>query len=381
MGQALQQPTRFAFYGDTISFTPAAAVPFTDSLTPQSITAFYERMAVADHQPAISALLDYRQRHQPDDWVYYQLIRRTAQAMSPKEDNYFRYTLYKWYLLSSSGYDATLNVIDGKLLLYVQSEEDIYDIPYFRRGGKKYICLNYHDYGYKIDFEHHKLCNVPIAVPGAQRAFSYRLTQLPDFGPESYFDKDLAFNYHDVSYHFTVKMNADVKKMFVNYPVAEYQLYFNAPLSRQTYNSLIPQLRRQIKGMSVKQGTDYLMHFTRYAFGYKPDSMNFGREKHMFPEQTLLYDESDCADRAALFYYLVKELYDLPMIVLLFPHHLTIAVQFDKPEGVPVVYNGAAYSLCEPTPQTEDLPLGRLSAEYAKAAYEVAYVYEPGKGK
>lgn len=381
-GQAERSAVHFDFYGDTIAFTcgASAAHPvFSDSLSSASIRAFYDRMAASDYQPIVDALLAYKQRHYPDDWVFYQLIRRTAQNISPKEDNYFRYTLVKWFLLCKSGYDATLNIIDDKLLFYVQSNEDIYDIPYFRRDGKKYICLNYHDYGYNIDFEHNKLLNVAIAMPGAENKFSYKVSQLPDFGPESYYDKNLEFSYHDVSYHFRVKVNADVQKMFVNYPVADYNLYFNAPLSRETYNSLIPQLREQVKDMNVKQGVDYLMHFTRYAFLYKPDMEHFGREKHMLPEQTLLYDQSDCADRAALFYCLVKELYNLPMIALLFPHHLTIAVKFDKPEGNPIVFNGAAYSLCEPTPQTEDLPIGRLSPELSKESYQVAYAYDPAK--
>ncbi len=376
-----QKKISFDFYGDTIEFagTDAAMVPFSDSLSKQAIAQFYERMSATQYQPVVDAILAYKRRHNPDDWVYYQLIRKTAQLMSPKADNYFRYTLYKWFLLSKSGYDATLNIIDNKLLFYVQSDEDIYDIPFFHRDGKKYICLNYHDYNYHIDFDNNKLYNVPVVVQGAENKFSYRLTQLPDFRPESYYEKELTFNYQDVNYHFKVKMNADVKKMFVNYPVADYQLYFNAPLSKETYNTLIPQLQQNMKGMSVKNGVDYLMHFTRYAFLYQPDAENFGREKHMVPEQTLLYDHSDCADRAALFYCLVKEIYNLPMIVLAFPHHLTIAVKFDKPVGKPIVYNGTAYSVCEPTPQTEDLPLGKLSQELYSASYEVAYAYDPGK--
>jgi hypothetical protein len=174
-------------------------------------------------------------------------------------------------------------------------------------------------------------------------------------------------------------MNSEVKKMFVNYPVVDYQSYFNLPLSSGTYNSLIPQLRKNTSNMSVKQGVDYLMYFTRYAFQYEPDQENFGREKHLLPEQTLLYEHSDCEDRAALFYYLVKEMYNLPMIVLAFPHHLTIAVKFDKPVGQPIVYNGNTYSVCEPTPQTEDLPLGGMASDLRSEPYQVAFAYDPAK--
>lgn len=378
-GQGAQQKIRFDFYGDTIEFTrtDVASVSYTDSLSQTSIRSFYQRISTTNYEPALSAILAYKERRHPDDWVYYQLIRKTAQSMSPKADNYHRYTLYKWFFLCKSGYNATLNIIDSKLLFYVESDDDVYDVPFFHLDGKRYICINYHDYGYNIDFDKYPLRNAAISVPGAINTFSYKLTQLPDFTPNSYYEKDLRFSYQDVTYDLKVKLNADVKTMFVNYPVVDYGLYFNAPLSRETYNTLIPQLKKNMKGMSEKQGIDYLMHFTRYAFIYQPDKENFGREKHMSPEQTLLYDRSDCADRAALFYCLVKEIYHLPMIVLAYPHHLTVAVKFAKPVGEPVIYNGNIYTLCEPTPQTEDLPLGRVSSELSSVGYTVAYAYEP----
>jgi hypothetical protein len=119
------------------------------------------------------------------------------------------------------------------------------------------------------------------------------------------------------------------------------------------------------------------MRFTRYAFLFGPDTRVFGGEKRLSPEQTLLFDQSDCEDRVALFFCLVKEIYNLPMIVLTYPTHVTIAVQFDKPVGKPIIYNGAKYYVCEPTPQKEDLQLGQLLPELKKSTYEVAYVYTP----
>ncbi len=379
VAQEERKKISFDFYGDTIEFpaTATARVAFTDTLSSTNIRTFYQCMDTSDYGAMVQAILAYKQKRQPDDWVFYQLIRRTAQALAPKAENYNRYSFYKWFLLCKSGYDATLNIIGNRLLIYVQSNDDIYDIPYFTRNGKHYICLNYHDYNYKIDFRSGTLLNTGISVPGAEKAFSYKLTHLPDFKPQDYCEKELRFTYRGTDCKLKVKVNEEVKKMFVNYPVVDYQLYFDAPLSKETYTSLLTQLKENTQKMSVEQGVEYLMDFTRYAFVYQADSENFGREKHMLPEQTLLYEKSDCADRASLFYCLVKELYHLPMIVVSFPHHLTIAVKFDKPVGVPIVFNGDAYSVCEPTPQTEDLPLGKLSKDLASVAYQVVYAYTP----
>jgi hypothetical protein len=65
------------------------------------------------------------------------------------------------------------------------------------------------------------------------------------------------------------------------------------------------------------------------------------------------------------------------MIVLTFPEHVTLAVKFDKPVGTPIIYNGVKYSVCEPTPQKEDLKLGELSPTLANVSYEIVYAYNP----
>ncbi|MBX2907685.1 MAG: hypothetical protein KF744_16690 [Taibaiella sp.] len=372
------QQIAFEFYGDSISLTGlhASFVDFDEPLTEINIRAFYEQMENGGYDQVVTALRNYRSDRKPDDWLYYQLIRKTAQYLSPKGDNYPRYTLYKWYFLSKTGFDATLKVAGDKLLFYVQCDEQIYDIPYYTNKGKQYVCLNYHDYG-SIDFNANKFEPVKIDVPEATGSFSYKLTHLPSFSSQDYVEKDLAFNYQDIDYRFKLKLNPKVKNIFANYPVADYQLYFNMPLSQTTYESLIPQLRENVRQMGTKQGVDYLMRFTRYAFLYQPDRQNFGKEKRLMAEQTLLYEGSDCEDRAALFFYLVKEIYNLPMLVLAYPEHVTIAVKFDKPIGKPIIYNGERYTICEPTPQGKDVPLGRISPELQNESYEVAVVYNP----
>jgi hypothetical protein len=372
---------QFDFCGELISFD------FDKTLVPQNpassdeaaIRAFYQSLNSTDYDPVVKALLSYKNRFKPDDWLYYQLIRKAAQQISPKSDDYHRYTFYKWYLLSRSGYDARLAISGNYILFYIYCQENIYNIPYRMVNDKQYVCLNYHDYGNNIDFQKNVFTLIDLPVPGAGNNFSYKITHLPEFSSTDYKVKDLSFNYNDNEYHFKVKLNDQIQSLFINYPVVDYSLYLNIPLSHETYSSLIPLLKKSVKKMSVKNGVDYLMRFTRYAFLFEPDTQVFGGEKRLSPEQTLLYDQSDCEDRVALFYCLVKEIYNLPMIVLAYPKHVTIAVQFNKSYGKPIVYNGNKYSICEPSPQKEDLMVGQLLPELRKVPYEVMYVYNPQK--
>ena len=370
---------RFSFYGDSIDLQSNTdfEIPFSGTPSAAAIKEFYQKIDASSYQGLVSSLCQYKERYKLDDWLFYQLIRQTAQHLSPKGENYIRYTLYKWFLLSKTGYNAMLTVSGDKILFYVQSDEMVYNIPYRMKDGKQFVCLNYHDYGSNIDFDKNRFSEIGIAVPEAKKGFTYKITRLPDFVPADYTEKDIQFDYYQQHYDFKVKLNADIKKIFANYPVVDYSYYFNIPLSKETYESLIPELRKTVKDMTVKNGVDYLMRFTRYAFLFKPDTEAFGGEKRMSPEQTLLFDESDCDDRSALFFYLVKEIYNLPMIVLNYPNHVTVAVEFDKPIGNPIVYNGKKYYVCEPTPQRTDLPIGKLLPQLKKEPYEVAYEYNP----
>lgn len=368
------------FFGQEFNaaIQPVREASFT--LRQESIRQFYDKSIGTNYNAVIQSLNHYRETQKPDDWLFYQLIRRTVQQISPKENDYFRYTLFKWFFLTRTGYDAILTISSGKMLFYVQCNENIYNIPNRVKDGKQYVCLNYHDYG-QIDFARESFEEVDLPPADIKQSFSYKVTRVPDVKASEYLQKNIHFSYQENDYHFRVKLSPQIQKLFVNYPVVDFESYLNIPMSRETYNSLIPQLKKNVRGLSTKNGVDYLMRFTRYAFLFEPDSKKFGGEKRLSPEQTLLYDESDCEDRVSLFFYLVKEIYDLPMIVVAYPDHVTVGVEFDKPVGSSIVYNGRTYSVCEPTPQKEDLSVGQIIPELKGVPYQVAYVYQPRNHK
>ena len=377
-GQDTKRLFSIDFYEGTISLEvdPRTLINVPARPSALAVKNFYGQIVSSDYRPLIDSLLAYKNKHQLNDWLYYQLIRRTAGTLSPKSENYTRYTLYKWFLLSKSGYDARLALTPDKIIFYVYNNEDIADIPFFMVDDKKFMCLNYHDYP-NADLNEEPPMPINIHVSEAKMPFSYKVTRMPDFKPESYLRKDIEFSYKQKVYHFQVKLNPEVESIFKNYPGVDFESYFNIPLSKETYSSLIPILKKNVKDMNQKKGVDYLMRFTRYAFLYEDDEENFGKEKRLSAEETLFSKYSDCDDRAALFFYLVKEIYNLPMIAVLYPTHITMAVQFDKPVGKPIIYKGRTYSFCEPTLQKEDLHLGQISSQLKNAPYQIVYQYDP----
>ncbi len=354
LSQGNAQKLSFDFYGDTIELPldQSVIVNFTDTPSSQSVQTFYSVVNAGKYEPIINILISFKEKHQLNDWFYYQLIRKTAQQIGPKAENYPRYTLYKWFLLAKSGFDAHIAISNHQLIFYVQSDENIVE---------------------------DKIYETNVYIPEAKKALSYKVTQMPNVAASEYSEKEIQFTYRNKTNRFKVMVNPQVQNIFVNYPVVDFESYFNIPLSRQTYSSLIPLLKENIKWINQKKGVDYLMRFTRYAFLYENDQENFGKEKRLSPEQTLLTEHSDCDDRAALFFYLVKEIYDLPMIELVYPSDVTIAAKLKKPTSRSIVYKGDKYSVCEPAPQLQDLRLGELPSHLRNLPFQVAYEYVPRK--
>jgi len=314
------------------------------------------------------------------DWLYYQLIRKVSNAIAPKLSDYFQYTSVKFHLLSGSGYDPLLVVDAKRTLLYIRTNDIIYNLPAKLIGDRQYICINHHDYGFDAELPGSNAPMLPN-VADDSRMFSFVIDRLPDFPETDYMTREIEFDYGRKKEHLSIRLNKTMRGFFANYPVTEYGNQFNIPVSRVTSESLVNALKPKLAGLSQRNGLEYLLHFTRHAFLFAKDSDIFGREKRFSAEETLLYEKSDCEDRSALFFWLVKQTYDLPMIVLSFPDHVTVAVELGESGGHTVDYNGNAYTICEPTPQKKELRIGQTIPKLHDRPFEVHYVYTPKKVK
>ena len=329
------------------------------------------------HLPVIlPEMTAIRERQQLCDWFYYQLIRRVADQIIPKTGDYRGYTMAKWHLLRASGFDPMVVLEGSRIWLYIQTEDTLYNLPGRIIDGRQYICINAHDYS----FDERRAPDQRSIIAGEKtsaRPFSFSIDRLPEFPEDAYRRKAFVFNVGHRREQLDVSLNIELPSLLRNYPVTDYRHHFNIPLSRETQATLVSQLRRKLERMNTPQGIEYLLQFTRHAFPFATDTEVFGREKRLSPEETLLYETSDCEDRAALFFYLVREIYDLPMVVLTFPNHVSVAVDLKENRGQVVRHDGREYTLCEPTPQRRDLKPGESLKGLHDAPFEVSYAYRP----
>jgi hypothetical protein len=309
------------------------------------------------------------------DWLTYQLIRKCANVISPKSTDFNVYTLTKANLLENLGYAPLVGWNGKSFLLYIKTNDEIFNLPIKLFQGENYVCINYHDFNYaeSLPFASLKLRSLNNEN-GKQ--FRFSIASIPALPQDKVTEKILQFQYKSRSYAIPVMVNQEMRNYFTNYPVTSYASQFNIPINNITSASLINNLKVKLKNLPVKKGVELLMYFTRTAFDFANDTEVFGREKRLSPEETLLYEKSDCEDRAALFYYLVKEIYNLPMIVLSYPDHVNVGVELDG-KGYTINYDNKSFTVCEPTPQKKNLPLGKIQTARKKNHYEIAYAYNP----
>jgi len=327
-------------------------------------------------QPAVNKINTLQKELQLADWLVYQLIRRIAEQINSKYINYTQYTLTKYALLSAIGFEPLIYTSNEKILLYVKSADTIYNLPNKIVNGRQYVCLNYHDYQFQINFQVEKFYRRFENIGQQGRDFNYNISYLPSFQRESYTEKTISFQYKHKKQKYKVLINTEMQDYFTNYPVTEYRYQFNIPFSSVTYNTLIPQLKSRIKNLSVNEGVEYMMLFVRDGFEFETDTKLFGREKRLSAEETLISSSSDCEDRSALFFSLVKEMYNLPMAIISYTEHVNVAVQLPKPKGLGISLNNQVFTICEPTPQKQKHGIGWMSKQQRKDTYEIAYLYQ-----
>jgi hypothetical protein len=114
----------------------------------------------------------------------------------------------------------------------------------------------------------------------------------------------------------------------------------------------------------------------RDGFEFETDTKLFGREKRLSAEETLAYNSSDCEDRSALFFLLVKEIYNLPMAIIAYPEHVNVGVQLPKKKGISITIDNQMFTICEPTPQKKKRGIGWMPKEIRRQPFEIAYTYK-----
>ena len=359
----------FSFYTETIKipYDPEIVINQRVKLEEEYIVQFYKKMERAPYQSVLSELRTAKHQYQLNDWLFYELVEKTVNKVFMGKGTSYK-VLATWFLMSKLHYDTRLAFLGNTAYLYVKTLDNIYETPMIEEKGSRYFGLTELQYKRTKRSKAIYLLNF-IATPNG-KPFSLAFNRLPAL-QSTIEQKDFSFQWRDKKYKVVAEVDKTLVEIMRKYPIIDESGYIKVPFSDNLKNTLIRQLGAIIKDKPIRLQLEILSSFTRSAFQYKEDEAYFGRSKPMIREEVFHYAYSDCEDRSAVFYGLVDELLHLPMLVIAFSDHLTIAVALKDSIGTPIRHKGKNYYICDPTGPSNSSEIGYPPKGYERKSFEI----------
>lgn len=338
---------RLNYFGSNPNFYLSFELEKTEEtqIDKKMISNFWGKTAKSNYKELLTQILERKEAFRINDWGFITLLYELSKEVYSNKRNLQH--LFIWFYLNKAGYKAKVGILNNKIKLFVPTMSKLYDVPYFNSNEdvKLYI-LDLDNMNQSVSGS---LYTYPNDYPDADRIFDMSVPLTPVLNRKLE-TKELRFSYESKTYKLSAEYPASLIKFYEYYPYTNLDIYFNAAVSEELTGSILPQLREIISDKPKPVAANMLLRFVQTAFDYKTDQPNFGREKPLFPEETIYYEYSDCEDRSVLFAYLVRELLGLEIIGLNYPGHVATAIKFDAVvEGDKIQYDGKEYVICDPT--------------------------------
>lgn len=357
------------FYEDLLQlrYEPAMLPSQTVSVEENSLVRYYQSLEQAPYQPFLEDLKHYRGHLALNDMLYYKLMCKAIDAIAIKQSAVQKDILC-WFLLSKSGYDARLAYLGKRVFVYAFSTDEVFEVPVIAIEKRSFVNISsFRDPLYKVG---QALFMLNFTPNPQGRSFAFYLRKLPALTPNPK-TRRVAFNFEGNHYELEAEVDQTLINIFKDYPLIHEFQYLETPLSPYLSHSLLEPMQQWIANLPPEEALKLLVTFTRSAFIYKTDKATFGKNKPMIADEALFYEYSDCEDRVAILYNLVKKLLDLPMIVVAYPDHLTLGVALPDPYGAMIVYKNKKYMVCDPTGPANTSDIGQIPPGYETAKFEI----------
>lgn len=304
----------------------------------------WQKMSGEDYSNLIYDCIDVRNKYALSDWAYIRFLQLVAEKIYGHASN--EAVLLQAFIYGQSGYSMRLAYgHDNRLYMLVESTYTIYDYDYYLINNKKFYPLNC------------QLNQLYITDTGFkhEKAMSLQITTEQKLHHKSSAERTLTGK-SGLSLHCSVNVNTI--DFYNNYPTGHigedfgtrWATYANVPLEKSIRESLYPQLKKEVAGLSELDAVNLILNWVQTAFVYQLDDKVWGQDRAFFPSETLYYPYCDCEDRSILFSRIIRDVLGLNVVLLYYPGHLATAVQFNTDvKGDYLTVKGKKYIVCDPT--------------------------------
>jgi len=350
------------FYGNSVKFTfdpKWKSYRLRGGAKPETISNFWTQMSGSKYAATIQTINATRSKLKLDDWASVILWRDVARALQPQRET--EQNLLLWFFLIKSGYDVRLGYYGADVFLFEAIKQPVYSTKYTKVFQRTYYAALAKDHGNSIRAFYSYKSDYPLKLKPLDIQ-----SAATDFTKAKLFERKFSFDYKGKTIKFTVPYDRRLVEYMGSIPQSEFELYFDTNGSPAIRNSLLPALKKYTAKMDEEEAINFLLTFVQKAFAYKTDKEQFGYEKYFFVEESLYFPYNDCEDRAVIFSWLVRELLGIKVVGLLYPNHMTTAVELKrKHKGyVTIKHAGKRYAIADPT--YIGAALGMAMPSYAK---------------
>ena len=330
------------FFGSSVGFNIDKNI-YKAQFYPENqagISNVFKVLASSNYELTLEEIKKTAKELQLNDWGLYLLVEKLSHILY-HDNNEAK--IYTWFLLNKLGYNVKIALNESKNIVLLHYSQDlIYATPRYKFNSKYYYILSRYNkkaieqiYTYAQDY------------PDATKALDFSMRQLPLLDENSVVRK-VTFQDYGKVYSASYSYNKNIIEFMNSYPQVDYKVYFNAPMELTTYKELAQDIKKYTDGKKMSEAMNIVLRFVQKAFKYERDDDQFGHEKVMFAEETLVYRASDCEDRAILFAYLVKNLFGVRVVGVKYSDHMSTALYIPL-QGDSVKVGSRRYVMADPT--------------------------------
>jgi hypothetical protein len=362
------------FYSETITlpYDKGMDLPMNIKIEDPVLTQYYQQLERTNYQPLLRTLLEIQSEKQLNDWLFYELMEKAVSKILAHRSD-LRKQLTLWFLLSKAGFDTRLTYIKGHVFVYVYTIEELFEVPMVEENDRTFANLT--SIGAKRKTRS-ALYMLNFKPNPKGKSFNFYLRKLPKL-KASPIALQLEFTHRDTRHTLELEADQTAKAIMQSYPLMHEAQYLQIPFSSIAESSLFPKLKKLLTGKTKAEAIEILVAFTRSSFRYKEDKSFFGYSKPMIAEEVFLYPYSDCEDRVALLFTMVKQLLDLSMVVIAYEDHLTLAIEIPNMRGDAVKYKDRIFYFCDPTGPVDSHEIGRIPYGYEEKSFDIIGAYIP----
>ncbi len=308
-----------------------------------SIASFWREISRSNYSPSLEGLAKSREVFGLNDWGYAVQVHKFSESLY--KNSTWNSKLLTWFLLTKSGISARVAYRGDDIYLMIPSSNTLYGHPFFTIDNNNYYIISFGEEPGAIP----SLYTYQGNYPGTADIMGMELNKLPQLNQNSG-RRNMQFTYMDNNYSFTIEYEKQVVDFLERYPHTDNFIYFEGGISDVFENSIKTAFFPILQGRTEAEAVNIILRFVQTAFEYQTDDVQFGREKWLFPDETVFYPYADCEDRSILFAWMVKTLIGLDVVGLDWPGHIATAVAFSN--EIPGDYmniNGKRYTVCDPT--------------------------------